>query len=634
MPLPPWKSLQETAARRRPLGYDRRVGFWVMPLFTNITSPRFRSGDDLGCPGVVGVLRALALGLLLTGWAGACGAAPVLVDTFANRQLLTDPSGQLDGSNVGATIEPGEPLHGGKPGGASVWISWEAQTDGLATFWTDGSTFDTLLSAYSFGQPADTTLDKLRLEGRNDDDPTRVPAQTSLIQFGARAGTRYQIAVDGYRGATGNIRLRWDFIAATSPPPIIVSIPEDRAARQGDAVTMTVDLITTPEVRLQWRFNGASFGAQGPTLFIPSLQPANVGHYTLRIDLGDVRFETAPVELQINSDGQTNALARDKLFDAFASALTPEDGGAGGGVGGAALRAASASFQAAATGVTRGYNGTQIFNTTLATPDPSEPQHCGLAGGATYWYAYQPPADGTLTLDTIGSTYDTFLAVYTYNPPFNSYQDLIPIACDNDSAGTNGAARLEFAAPKSRQFLVVVDGINGARGIAHLNYQLDTNRPPVPPTLVQSPLARTVAAGDTVVLHPEVSGSPPLHYSWRKGTNVLLGATNSDLRLSNVAPPHSGDYSVVVSSHVGLPLAVLVPLRVVVPPRLQSLADPVDGLRFSFPSVAGQQYFLEHAEGPGGPWQPMTNSFFGDGSEIVVTNGFTGGTGFYRLRVE
>src|SRR4051812_19246990 len=81
-------------------------------------------------------------------------------DYFTNREVSTASSDRVDGSNVGATREPNEPNHGGKPGAHSIWISWVAPTNGVATFWTDGSAIDTLLSAYSL-PIGETTIDKL-----------------------------------------------------------------------------------------------------------------------------------------------------------------------------------------------------------------------------------------------------------------------------------------------------------------------------------------------------------------------------------------------------------------------------------------------------------------------------------------
>ena len=44
--------------------------------------------------------------------------------------------------------------------------------------------------------------------------------------------------------------------------------------------------------------------------------------------------------------------------------------------------------------------------------DPGEPLPCGMAGD-TVWYTYTPSKDGTLLVDTNGSTFDTVLAAYT-----------------------------------------------------------------------------------------------------------------------------------------------------------------------------------------------------------------------------
>lgn len=587
------------------------------------------SGLKRNCPWQIARVFAWTMTVLV--WAGVSSgraASPDFVDDFADREVLTDESGRIEGSNVGATREANEPRHGGKAGGRSVWISWLAPADGIATFETDGSTFDTLLSAFYFSSPSDTTLDKLREIARND-DASVIAAPTSLIQFGARAGMMYHIAVDGFGGTAGDIRLRWDFANATSPPPVIVSVPEDQAVIEGDTVVLTVDMETTPELRLQWRLNGQSFGAEGPMLVIPDFQNDNVGRYTLRIDLGDVRFETAPVELQINSDGQTNALARDKLIDALNFALLPDDDDDGG-----LFRAAGGLIIAAGAGVSRGYNGSQVFNTAYATPDPNEPQHCGLSGGASYWYAYTAPADGTVTLDTIGSNFDTFLAVYAFNAPLNGYADLIPITCDNDSALSNGAARLEFAVPNGRQFLVVVDGVDGARGIAKLNYRLDTNRPPIAPTLVAEPLPISAAQGQDLTLHPPVTGSPPLQFVWRKSGDLIEGATNSELALLQLNATHSGEYLVTVTSYLGEPLEVRMPLRVLVPPELRLLLGAEGSVRFDFENVPGQSYTLEHSEDLGGPWQTFTNDLVNDGASLTVTNLLTGPSHFFRLRVE
>ncbi len=92
------------------------------------------------------VLRALIGIALLAAGRGTAADLPI-ADAFAARGLLAGDNGSGTANSAGATREPSEPRHGGKRGGASVWVSWIPSTNGVVTFSTAGSGFDTLLSA-------------------------------------------------------------------------------------------------------------------------------------------------------------------------------------------------------------------------------------------------------------------------------------------------------------------------------------------------------------------------------------------------------------------------------------------------------------------------------------------------------
>jgi len=55
-------------------------------------------------------------------------------DTFADAEQIYGKSGTVDGSNAGASIEPGEPIHFGYGNRYSVWYKWTAPVNGTATF--------------------------------------------------------------------------------------------------------------------------------------------------------------------------------------------------------------------------------------------------------------------------------------------------------------------------------------------------------------------------------------------------------------------------------------------------------------------------------------------------------------------
>jgi hypothetical protein len=124
---------------------------------------------------------------------------PPVNDPFAARIPLAGP-GQITGTTINASREAGEPIHAGNAGGRSAWWSWTPAESGVTIIDTHGSSFDTLLGVYTgTGVAALTTV------ASNDNDGSA--GNTSGLTFTAVAGTTYHVAVDGYSGASGSVRL-------------------------------------------------------------------------------------------------------------------------------------------------------------------------------------------------------------------------------------------------------------------------------------------------------------------------------------------------------------------------------------------------------------------------------------------
>ena len=124
-------------------------------------------------------------------------------DDFVDAQVLTGATGTASGSTTTASKEPGEPNHA-FTGEASIWYRWTAPSNGTVTFTTCGSTFDTVLAAYT--GPA---VDDLTNVWFNDDGTCPAHTRRSVMPFAATAGVTYHIAVDGYRDARGDVTLNW-----------------------------------------------------------------------------------------------------------------------------------------------------------------------------------------------------------------------------------------------------------------------------------------------------------------------------------------------------------------------------------------------------------------------------------------
>ena len=76
------------------------------------------------------------------------GLAPAN-DQFASAQAITGRFGRVTGISFPASVESGEPHHGGNVGGASIWYRWLAPFSGYVTFNTDGSDFNTVMGVYT-----------------------------------------------------------------------------------------------------------------------------------------------------------------------------------------------------------------------------------------------------------------------------------------------------------------------------------------------------------------------------------------------------------------------------------------------------------------------------------------------------
>ena len=128
-------------------------------------------------------------------------------------------------------------------------------------------------------------------------------------------------------------------------------------------------------------------------------------------------------------------------------------------------------FQAKAASLATGFTGAQIFNTFGATKEAGEPDHCGVTGGASQWFAYQAPTNGGLSISTDGSDFDTVLAVYTSTG--SSFDDLTEVACDNNSGSDGQDSTVQFNATEGTIYYIAVDGVEASTGTVNLAYELE-----------------------------------------------------------------------------------------------------------------------------------------------------------------
>ena len=379
---------------------------------------------------------------------------------FADATRIEGPRGSVHGHNFEAGREPGEPAHAGAEGGNSVWFAWRAPATALMRMDTLGSDFDTLLAVYRGDD-----VQSLQLVEANDDVLT---GTQSRVVFEASSGEELKIAVDGYRGAAGQIELNWDLLS----PPGNAS-PETAAILSGESGTE----------------HGHNFGAGretgepdhagergGNSIWYRWLAP-NDGELaidTIGSELPALLAVYAGTELEkvVELESSSDPLGRAEVSVPVrrGNAYTIAVDGSAGAMGSVTLnwklhtRPVNDRFENAVE--IEGETGIVTASNRVASKEPDEPDHAGSEGGHSVWYRWTAPAAGKVTFSTVGSSFDTLLAVYRGN----DLKTLDLVTENDDAIGTQSRAHTHVE--QGEQYRIAVDGYDGETGEIVLSWEL------------------------------------------------------------------------------------------------------------------------------------------------------------------
>ncbi len=201
---------------------------------------------------------------------------------------------------------------------------------------------------------------------------------TSRVVFRAVQDGDYQIAIDGLNGAAGNLVLNWSLLSTAGVVPTIAIQLQSQSVAPGDDVTMRVTSASLAPLQFQWRFSCSTLvGQTNDTLYIRQTGAGQVGVYSVQVSSagGSIESERATLQVNLTGGSATKALARDKSADARTVA---------GGMARRGLASSGPSPRSQMVLLPLGGTGLQIFNTYGAAKEPGEPNHGGIAGGASY----------------------------------------------------------------------------------------------------------------------------------------------------------------------------------------------------------------------------------------------------------
>ena len=552
-------------------------------------------------------------------------------DAFANGQSLSGSTGSVSGSNVNATKETGEPNHAGNSGGHSVWYRWTAPANTPVTIDTIGSSFDTLLGVYT-----GSSVSTLTTIASNDDIDG--PNQPSRVSFTPVAGTTYQIAVDGWNGDTGTITLNLVQTVQDLPdlmiwgPSISPRITTVTFSSSSCAVAEGLVQAGTRKL-LRFSTETRNQGTADIHLGNPATNPQFVwapchGHYHfnnyanyrlldgngrqvaagLKIGfclLDSIRWDAnAPSRAKYDCGNQGIQQGWGDVYDSTLDGQWIDITGVPDGsytlemevnpehrlpesnynnnitriqitIGNA--RPANDNFVDAQglSGSSASVSGTSVG----ATKEAGEPNHAGNPGGHSVWYVWTAPSSRTVTVDTVGSSFDTLLAVYTGS----SVSALTTVTSNDDLSSTTKQSGLAFTPVAGTTYRIAVDGKNGLTG----HIVLTLNQSPVNDDFANCEFiggANGSVTGSNVSASKE--GGEPNHAGNAGGSSIWYCWTAPETGYVTFDTIGS-TFDTLLAVYIGSSVDRLTPVA-----SNDNIADNIPQSRVTFPAVATTQYHV------------------------------------------
>jgi hypothetical protein len=418
-----------------------------------------------------------------------------------------------DGTNLGATSEPGEPAHssfwrGQAPG--SVWYSWTAPKRGSLTIRATAG-FQTVLAAYTGGSIAD-------LE-RVTNQPQDYNGGSEQIRIRVEAGVTYRIAVDGDReGGDFALGLNLidrpendDFAGATVLTGWSIDVDGSNVgATQEPCEPLHENNYYDPSVWYSWTAPSTGIVRLNVT---GDLSPAAVGVYT-----GDSLCGVARVT--------TTQTGTRRFFEAV-EGVTYHIAIDGGGARQASFHLALLrppppandmfSSPQELSGSTATVNGT----TLAAGVEPDEPNVAGSAG-VSVWYRWTAPSSGRARIVLGLSEYGSHVTAYT--------GDSVSALTEVQRLMEYARGEYDFRVVAGTTYRIAVDG--GYDAVVGA-FRLELGLTPAPPNddfadaeelTGQSDSAEGTNAGATVEAdEPEVYPSESRASVWYRWTAPVTG---------------------------------------------------------------------------------------------------------------
>lgn len=109
-----------------------------------------------------------------------------------------------------------------------------------------------------------------------------------------------------------------------------------------------------------------------------------------------------------------------------------------------------------------------------ASAESGEPRNPSAAGGKSVWWSWSSSTSGAVTITTVGSNFDTTLAVYSGS----ALPNLVLLGANDDTSGTQSS--VTFTAQAGVSYSIQVDGFSSNTGSIVLNHPISSGVLPPP----------------------------------------------------------------------------------------------------------------------------------------------------------
>lgn len=522
-------------------------------------------------------------------------------DPFLSRTAISNEEANVVvyGSFDDATKEPGEPAHGSTSASESIWWTWTAPENGVLTLLGGGKSEPHVLAAYT-----GTKLSALVAVAH----ATNLADAGTQVRFNVKAGAAYQIVAARFPGHPPPSGADKRFMLSVQFTPASSSSNDAYAKRIELAGDFTTGLGVNTAASKESGEPVHAGNEGGRSLWWTWTARKGRGLVTLSTQGSHARDSSTGTNRPVNTllavytgqDGPLGALPSLSLLKALAA----NDDADGESVHSEVKfhAAALGNYAFAVDGVRdlsdqidagnliltlRVERSNDDFADRAVISKPSAlvtGTNAGATNGNdgpatahnTVWWTWRAPADGTVTLSTAGSTFDTRLDVFTGA----TLSGLVPVASSDDVDPSASppvlTSAVEFTVASGTNYQIAVGGKDTATGAI----KLDLNFVADFPAIVTQPVSRSITVGSSASFSVVATGKPSPALLWQRrlaGTKTWLpmeGETAATLTLDEVPQSAHGDsFRCEVSNPLGKVVSAIATLGVTPPPPAITLPD-------------------------------------------------------------